>query len=69
MENTEKQFILIRTPRTNEQGDRTPVTVKMVKRAETDLTGYSFLQSFEHYDEWVPTVELDLYKKVFEITD
>lgn len=63
----ENPIILIRSPRTDEQGERIPITIKMVKRAETDLTGYSFLQSFEHYDEWVPTVELDLYKKVFEI--
>lgn len=63
----ENPIILIRSPRTDEQGERIPIIIKMVKRAETDLTGYSFLQSFEHYDEWVPTVELDLYKKVFEI--
>lgn len=63
----ENPIILIRSPRTDEQGERIPIIIKMVKRAETDLTGYSFLQSFEHYDEWVPTAELDLYKKVFEI--
>lgn len=69
MENTEKKYILIRTTRTNEQGERILVEVKIVERADADLTGYSFLRSLDEYDEWVPTSELDLYKRLFYVCD
>lgn len=61
------RFILIRTPRTNEKGDSIRVNITMEREGEFDLTGYSFLQSFDTYDEWVPTAELSLYKAVFQI--
>lgn len=65
----EKKYILIRSPRTNEQGERILVEVKIVERADADLTGYSFLRSLDEYDEWVSTSELDLYKRLFYICD
>jgi hypothetical protein len=59
--------ILLRGPRTNANGDRITVEVKMVKASQTDLSEYSFLYSYGTYEEWVPTKELDLYKKASKI--
>jgi hypothetical protein len=39
----------------------------MVKASKTDLTEYSFLKSSATYEEWVPTKELDTYKKAFGV--
>ena len=63
MNKPELEYVLLRTPRTDEQGIKIPVFVKMLKASETDLTGYTLLKSWDTYEEWVPTKELDYYKK------
>lgn len=61
------EYVLLRSPRTDESGP-IPVKVSMVKvTPETDLSNYSFLRSFGTYEEWVPTSELELYKKARNI--
>jgi len=64
MMNTE--YILLRSPRTKVDG-HTKVSISMVKRDSADLSGYSFLRHCKDYDEWVPTEELSVYKKVFGV--
>lgn len=64
------EFILLRGPRTDQNGVPVKVVeVKMVKASKTDLTEYSFLRSSETYEEWVPTKELDTYKKAFGVEE
>jgi hypothetical protein len=67
MNKPELEFILLRSPRTDEQGNKIPVTVSMVRASETDLTGYTFLSNWKTYEEWVPTKELDLYQQFSEL--
>ena len=55
------ELILLRGPR--KQAPES-MEIKIVKKEDTDLTGYSFLCSNEKFDEWVPTDELHLYQKV-----
>lgn len=56
------EWILLRGPRSSNNH----VAVKMIRAKEADLTGYSYLRTVESkYEEWVPTEELELYKKVF----
>lgn len=57
------EYILLRSPRTDEQGNKIPATVQIVKASDTDLTGYSYLSTKDPYEEWVPTRELDMYKR------
>ena len=62
------EFILLKGPRTDQNGVPVAlVEIKMVKASETDLTEYSFLRSLGTYEEWVPTKELDTYKKAFGV--
>jgi hypothetical protein len=62
------EFILLKGPRTDQNGVPVAVVeIKMVKASETDLTEYSFLRSLGTYEEWVPTKELDTYKKALGI--
>ena len=58
------EYILLRGPGTDENGNKIAVEVKMAKSSEADLTGYSFLCREEKYEEWVPTKELQIYKMV-----
>jgi hypothetical protein len=70
MNKPELEFILLRGPRTDQNGvpvEVKMVEVKMVKASKTDLTEYSFLRSSATYEEWVPTKELDTYKKAFGV--
>lgn len=60
------EYILLRGPRTDDEGNRIPVTINMVRASETDLSGYSFLVNWKTYEEWVPTKELHLYQKVIK---
>jgi hypothetical protein len=60
------EHILLRGPRTDDEGNRIPVTVTMVRASETDLSEYSFLVNRNTYEEWVPTKELHLYQKVIK---
>lgn len=59
----ELEYILLRSPRTDDSANKIPVTVSMVRASETDLTGYSFLKNWKTYEEWVPTKELTFYKQ------
>ncbi len=61
------EHILLRSPGTDDAGNKIPVVVSMVRASETDLTGYSFLANRNTYEEWVPTKELDLYQKAMNI--
>ena len=66
MNEPELEYILLRGPRTDDDGNKIPVTVTMVRASETDLSGYSFLVNRNTYEEWVPTKELHLYQKVMK---
>ena len=61
------EYILLRSPRTDDLGNKIEVNVQIVRSSETDLTGYSFLCAKEKYEEWVPTKELDMYKRMMGI--
>jgi len=67
MNKPELEYILLRTPIFNDQGKKIQVNVQIVNAKETDLTGYSYLSTKEPYEEWVPTKELEMYKKAREI--
>ena len=58
-------YILVRSPRTG------PTIKVTIEKKDYDLTGYSFLQMRTSteipIEEWVPTDELELYKRVFEV--
>jgi len=58
----ELEYILLRSPRTDNVGNKIPVTISMVRASETDLSEYSFLANWKTYEEWVPTKELHLYQ-------
>ena len=62
MNEPKMDYVLLRGPRTDSNGNKIPVTVTMVRASETDLTEYSFLKSWKTYEEWVPTKELQLYQ-------
>ena len=62
MNEPKMDYVLLRGPRTDSNGNKIPVTVTLVKTAEADLSGYSYLKSCPKYEEWVPTNELQLYK-------
>ncbi len=63
MQKNGTEYVLLRGPRTDENGNGIAVQVSMVKvTPETDLSNHSFLRSFGTYEEWVPTSELQLYK-------
>lgn len=62
MNEPKMDYVLLRGPRADSNGNKIPVTVSMVRASETDLTEYSFLKSWKTYEEWVPTKELQLYQ-------
>jgi hypothetical protein len=66
MDQPKLEYILLRPPRTDEQGNKIQGYARIVRASETDLTGYSCLSTKEPYEEWVPTRELELYKKARE---
>ena len=66
MNQPELEYILLRTPRTDAEGNKIQGYVQIVKASETDLTKYSYLGTKEPYEEWVPTKELEMYKKARE---
>ena len=63
MTTPKSEYIILRSPRTDDQGNMIQVTVQIVKASEADLTGYSFLRDKDPYEEWVPTRDLDLYNR------
>jgi len=65
-------FVLVRGPRTDENGDSCEIFVRVVRNnGKFDFTDYSFLRlsttADSDMEEWVPTKELDVYKKVFKL--
>ena len=64
-------FILVRGPRTDEDGNPCEIFVRVVRNnGKFDFTGYSFLRlsttANSDMEEWVPTKELHLYQKVIK---
>lgn len=57
-------YVLLRGPRTDEDGNKIPVSIMLLKKNETDLSNHSFLRSTDTYEEWVPSNELHLYKGI-----
>ena len=66
-------FILVRGPRTDDNGNSIQISVSIQRNnGKFDLTNYSLLRMGPLYtqgpmEEWVPTEELDLYKKAFGV--
>lgn len=60
-------YILLRGPKTLD-GDFANMEIKIIKKnSNYDLSEYSFLNSTETYDVWVPSKELEKYKKTLNI--
>ena len=67
-------FILVRGPRTGDSGNSIQVSVSIQRNnGKFDFTNYSFLRMRPDtkgpMEEWVPTKELDLYKKAFGVEE
>lgn len=65
-------FVLVRGSRTDENGDPCEIFVRVVKNnGKFDFTDYSFLRlsttANSDMEEWVPSKELELYQKAFEL--
>lgn len=61
------EYILVRGPRTDNEGNRITIEVSIKKKIDTDLTDYKFLLLNVHgklpIEEWVPIKEYDLYNR------
>ena len=62
MNEPKMNYVLLRGPRTDENGNKIPVSIMLLKKNETDLSNHSFLRSTDKYEEWVPSNELHLYQ-------
>jgi hypothetical protein len=67
-------FILVRGPRTGDNGNSIQISVSIQRNnGKFDFTNYSFLRMRPDtegpMEEWVPTKELDLYKKAFGVEE
>jgi hypothetical protein len=65
-------FILVRGPRTDDNGNSIQISVSIQRNdGKFDLTNYSLFRMRPDtkgpMEEWVPTKELDLYKKAFGV--
>ena len=65
-------FILVRGPRTDDHDNPIEIVVSIQRNnGKFDFSDYSFLRmksnSKDLVEEWVPTKELDLYKKSFGV--
>ena len=65
-------FVLVRGPRTDEDGNPCEIFVRVVRNnGKFDFTGYSFLRlsttADSDMEEWVPSKELQLYQKAFKL--
>jgi hypothetical protein len=65
-------FILVRGPRTDSTGNPIEIEVSIQRNnGKFDFSDYSFLRmrpdAKDPMEEWVPTKELDLYKKSFGV--
>ena len=68
------EFVLVRGPRTDENGNPCEIFVRVVRNNDKfDFTDYSFLRlsstANSDMEEWVPTKELDVYKKHFGVEE
>ena len=66
------EFVLVRGPRTDEDGNPCDIFVRVVRNnGKFDFTDYSFLRlsttADSDMEEWVPTKELRLYQKAFKL--
>jgi len=66
------EFVLIRSPRTDDNGNSIDVKLVILRTdCIFDFSDYSFLRmrpdSKTPIEEWVPTKELDLYRKAFGV--
>jgi hypothetical protein len=63
------KFVIVRGPRTDDEGNSITIQVKVVRPDQFDFTDYSFLRMSPNMnvevEEWVPTKELELYRKYF----
>ena len=67
-------FILVRGPRTDSTGNPIEIVVSIQRNnGKFDFSDYSFLRmrpnAYDPMEEWVPTKELDLYKKSFGVEE
>ena len=66
-------FVLVRGPRTYNDNPIGIVVSIQRNNGKFDFSDYSFLRmvpdSTDPMEEWVPTKELDLYKKVFGVAE
>lgn len=64
-------FVLVRTPRTETTDSDVNVEVMIIRNnGKFDFSNYSYLRmQTTSMEEWVPTTELVLYKKVFGILE
>ena len=65
-------FILVRGPRTDDNDNPIGIVVSFQRNnGKFDFSNYSFLRmrpdATDPMEEWVPTKELDVYKKVFGV--
>jgi hypothetical protein len=65
-------FILVRGPRTDSTGNPIQIVVSIQRNnGKFDFSDYSLLRmrpdAKDPMEEWVPTKELDLYKKSFGV--
>ena len=66
------EFVLVRGPRTDEDGNSCEIFVRVVRNnGKFDFTDYSFLRlsstANSHMEEWVPSKELQIYQKAFKL--
>jgi hypothetical protein len=69
MEYTVNDFVLVKGPSIKKDCESSTVEIKIAKRAETDLSEFSFLKmhsTIKGLEEWVPTNELDRYKNLMK---
>lgn len=62
MKEPKMNYVLLRGPRTDGNGNKIPIVLSLVKTKDADLTNHSFLRSTDTYEEWVPSNELHLYQ-------
>ena len=60
-------FVMVRTPRVKNKDGDINMEVKIVRNnGKFDFSDYSYLRmQSESIEEWVPTAEIDTYKKVY----
>lgn len=67
-------FVLVRGPRTDDNDNPVEIVVSIQRNnGKFDFSNYSFLRMIpdatDPMEEWVPTKELDVYKKAFGVEE